>query len=354
MGRGDRRPPLARNFSVRSDGGRIPTSIALWDVVAFLVLLVGLRWLRVGTALSIVVVLLIILIDPDGRGLAIYIAMCGVVAAVRAGRFEVAVPTTAIYAGVMFGVSFRKSEYAELLGAMFSTAIVCLVVWVIGLGFREVGRLERQRAMRTIRQRQLAVAADIHDFVGHHLTNLVLQAELARGRNELDLELLDRLAERARLANRALREVTSTLHGEAGAAPSVGIGKALRRGIGDLKAAGFLVRLTNHDEEESWSGIGGEVDLAAGRIIYEALHNASKHGEAPGPVVVVVEKTDSSLDFMVSNPYAETSGERAPGVGLEMIRQHAEVVGGTASFTNSGGTWACAASLPILLGQEPT
>lgn len=327
--------------------GRIPVSSTVMDAVAFLCLLVVLRWMRLGMACLIVAVLVSVGLDPEGRGVAIYLALCGLVAVVRAGAFSLAVPASVCIGGALFWISFRRSQYQEVIGVLVSTSVLCLVAWLIGLGFHAVGRIEAQRAARAFHERQLALAADMHDFVGRHLTNLIMHAELVRAEGAADPHGLDELVLRARLASRALREITSTLRGSSARWPRIGLEAALRQGIRDLEGVGFEVR-----QPAAWDGgvrrpLREEIDVASGRIVQEALHNASKHGTVPGPVVVAVERTADSLDIAVSNPTHGDVENRAEGMGLGAIRKHASVVGGTASFRHSENIWTCVAFLPL-------
>lgn len=327
--------------------GRIPLSSAMMDAAAFLCLLAVLRWMRWGMACLVVAVLVSVGLDPEGRGVAIYLALCGLVAVVRAGMFSLAAPATVCIGGALFWISFRRSQYQELVGVLVSTSVLCLVAWAIGMGFHAVRRAEAQRVARGFHERQLALAADMHDFVGRHLTNLIMHAELVRAERAADPRALDELVRRARLASRALREITSTLRGPSSHGLRIGLDAALRQGIRDLKGSGFEVRQPVAGAEEPLGSLREEIDLASGRIVQEALHNASKHGTAPGPVVVAVERTEDSLDIAVSNPTHGVVENGAGGMGLGVIRKHASVVGGSVSFNQSGGTWTCAASLPL-------
>lgn len=155
-------------------------------------------------ACLIVVVLGGVGLDPEGRGMSIYIALCGLVAVIRAGAFSLAVPATVCIGGALLWISSRRAEHQELVGVLVSTGVLCGVAWLIGMGFHTVRRIEAQRVTRSFEKRQLAMASEMHDFVGRHLTIIAMHAELARARGDGNPEVLENLASRARVAGRAL------------------------------------------------------------------------------------------------------------------------------------------------------
>lgn len=332
--------------------GRMPLWSTVMDAITFLCLLAVLRWMRWGTACLMVAVLVSVGLDPEARGLSMYLALCVLVAVVRAGAFSLAALATVCIGGALFLVSYRRAQYQELVGVLVSTSVLCVVAWLVGLGFHAARQAEAQRLAEAFRKRQLALAADMHDFVGSHMTNLVMHAELAKARGEGDSQVLDELIKRARLASRALREVTSTLRAPSHRGMQIGLDLSLRQGIRELERSGFEVRLPLSELEHSAVPLEEQIDLASGRIVQEALHNAVKHGLRPGPVAVAVERTERSLDIVVSNPTHGAVERRPDGMGLGVIRQYAQVVGGSVSFSHAEDTWTCAASLPARVAER--
>ncbi len=103
--------------------------------------------------------------------------------------------------------------------------------------------------------------------------------------------------------------------------------------------------------------LGGLTDLAAYRIVQEALSNALRH--APGAAIeVVCVCNDDVLELSVTNrPPAVAVTEGEPGHGIVGMRERAAGVGGSldAGPTADGG-YAVRATLPVRAaeGEEPS
>jgi len=106
--------------------------------------------------------------------------------------------------------------------------------------------------------------------------------------------------------------------------------------LGGLEAAGFTVRQQQRGESRELPAM---VDLAAYRIVQEAVTNAMRHSGAgglririchrPGEVEVLVEDDGRGLD-----------GVGVPGHGLRGISERAELYGGSVAVSPGprGGT----------------
>src|SRR6266566_1291173 len=140
------------------------------------------------------------------------------------------------------------------------------------------GREEEEK--RRASEQRLAIARDLHDVVAHNISVINVQANTA-------LHLMDRQPQRARSAlvtindvsRQALVELRSVLGvlrdaGEtAPRAPAPGLAR-----LGDLvenaAAAGLAVRI---EEDGHRVPLPADVDLAAYRIVQEALTNSARH-----------------------------------------------------------------------------
>jgi signal transduction histidine kinase len=189
------------------------------------------------------------------------------------------------------------------------TALALLAGLITLLSVAELSRARRQRsvavrrgreeeARRRARGERLAIARDLHDLVAHNISVINVQANTA-------LHLMDRQPERAREALTAIHEVSRQALGElrsvlgvlragdAGPplAPSPGLGR-----LGELashaRSAGIAVRVV---EEGPARPLPADVDVAAYRIVQEALTNAVRHSGGRSATVRVCYDADALM-----------------------------------------------------------
>jgi signal transduction histidine kinase len=273
-----------------------------------------------------------------------YIAACGVAFTVRIGRFPLAVVATATLGASLVVTMYRRSEGWEPT-MVVASMVFYLIVWALGLGTRSAGRAEAARVEARHRLRQLEVATDLHDLVAHNLAGFVMAAEALPQDNPAVVEL----AERARRANASLRAITSVLREEGETEeriPAVGAEEALARGLETVGSRGGQPQVAP-GTKTALVGLPKAVDHAVGRILSEALCNVAKYADLEEPVVVAAERTGDRLDLMVSNGIDPRRTPSPDGMGLLVVRQHAEVVGGRADSSAQGKVWVCTASLPL-------
>jgi len=181
-------------------------------------------------------------------------------------------PSTAFALGLAAGLMFLLSA-AELIRSRSQRAAAL-----------QQSREEELR--RRASEERMRMARDLHDVVAHNISVINVQANTA-------LHLMDRQPERARSAlttindvsKQALVELRSVLgvlrdiDESAPRAPSPGLAR-----LGDLAdsaaAAGLAVHIDVADLERP---LPADVDLAAYRIVQEALTNSARHSGAGWP-----------------------------------------------------------------------
>ncbi len=233
------------------------------------------------------------------------------------------------------------------------------VPWTIGRIVKAQRRLtDEKRASATLveqsRQRdaeaavmaeRMRVARELHDAVAHNVSVIAIQAAGADGVLERDP---DRAAECATLieevAGEALTELGRLI--DTTITPQPGLDK-----VEDLaqraRDGGLPVALAVEGEPRP---IPAGVDLAAFRIVQEALANASKHaGDAHASITV--RYTPRELAIEVSDDGRGGTATRArngSGHGLVGMRERVALYGGTfaAGPRNEGG-FQVHATLPI-------
>nr|WP_208329398.1 sensor histidine kinase [Streptomyces sp. 846.5] len=190
----------------------------------------------------------------------------------------------------------------------------------------------------TARGERARIARELHDVVAHHISMISVQAETARlttpGLPAAGAQRLSAIGDTARAALTEMRRLLGVLREDAGtetaAAPAE---RRPQPGLGQLNdllddardAAGTGTRLILRGLPDR---LDPGVELAAYRIVQEALTNARRH--APGAAVdVELHYTDESLRLRIRDNGPGPAPEPAVGGhGLLGMRERAAAVGG--------------------------
>ena len=198
---------------------------------------------------------------------------------------------------------------------------------------RDVARARAQAATAREEERR-RLRRDLHDGMGPSLAALALQAETARDLVALDpaaaTALLGRLVPRL---NEAVSDVRTLVHD---LRPPTLDEMGLAGAVGELAA-----RFTTPDrrvvvEAGDLGVLPAAVDLAAYRIVAEALANAARHSGAR--TVVVTLRRNGALQVQVRDDGAGIAAGARAGVGLRSIRERAEELGGSCTVHDDDGT----------------
>jgi len=239
-------------------------------------------------------------------------------------------------------------------GALGNAAplLFCLAALAVGEAFRrrrvavaaldatEEAMAESTRAQTQMEERA-RIARELHDIVAHHLSVIAVESEAARlTSGKLPRAAGERLESIASTAREALTETRRLLGvlredagGEADRAPQPGLDQ-LDDLIAKAEATGTQIRLTR---EGRIARLPLSTDLAAYRIVQEALTNARRHA-AGAAVDVELAYRDQTLCLRVrdSGPGAP-GGEPVEGHGLMGMRERATLAGGTFSAGQAEG-----------------
>ncbi|TDE17866.1 sensor histidine kinase [Actinomadura sp. 6K520] len=209
----------------------------------------------------------------------------------------------------------------------------------------------------TARGERARIARELHDVVAHHISMISVQAETARlavpGMPEEGAERLLAIGDTARTALTEMRRLLGVLREDAGAEPTRSPQPGLRQLLGlvdetrDSGAAGVRLILRGNV-----AVLDPGLELAAYRIVQEALTNARRH--APGAAVdVEVEYTPEALRVSVrDNGPGPAAGGVAAGHGVLGMRERAAAVGGDLrAGPGPVGGFLVEATLPA--GQAP-
>jgi signal transduction histidine kinase len=216
----------------------------------------------------------------------------------------------------------------------------------------EVARDENARA--AVAGERARIARELHDVVAHSVSVMVVQAGAAEevlgadpGRAREPLRSVQDTGRQALVELRRLLGVLRTDDSAAALAPQPGLDQ-----VGALAAqvreAGLAVELRVDGERDQ---MPAGVDLAAYRIVQEALTNVLKHATASHAVVRVGYRPDAiELEVLDDGhgPLGAVNGGAGTGQGLIGMRERASLYGGVVEARpRPEGGFAVRARLPV-------
>jgi signal transduction histidine kinase len=228
--------------------------------------------------------------------------------------------------------------------AVFAVSLGCGLAFLLGASELVRARQQRalavserreQEALRRAGEERLRIARELHDVVAHNIAVINVQANTA-------LHLMGREPERARSAletinevsKQALVELRSVLGVLRGVdepeprAPAPTLGR-LDELLASARASGLAVRL---EEEGARPQLPANVDLAAFRIVQEALTNSARHASGTGALVRIVYG-DREVELDVDDDGAARGRPTPPvvgsGRGIVGMRERAQSLGGS-------------------------
>jgi signal transduction histidine kinase len=191
------------------------------------------------------------------------------------------------------------------------------------------------------------VAAELHDVVAHSVSIVSVQAGAAEQLLEKDPPAarghLRAVQQAAQEALREMRRLLGVLReDQADYAPQPGLGR-LPELVDEARRAGLPVAL--HEEGERGEVAQG-VDLAAFRIVQEALTNVRKHA-GRAPTTVGLRYAAEEIELEVENAPGDGGNGGGSGHGILGMRERARVYGGWVEAGPDGrGGFAVRARLP--------
>ena len=207
---------------------------------------------------------------------------------------------------------------------------------------------EDERRMAVIDERR-RIAREMHDLVAHSMSVMVVQAGGARRILDRDparaLEaatMIERTGREALAEMRHLLGVLNLPEARAALAPQPSLAE-LDELIARSRAAGLPTVLDLRGERRP---LPAGLDLAAYRIVQEALTNALKHsGHAPTTVTVDYGEHELALEIRDEGAGGSSSGG---GHGLVGMRERVRLYGGSIETGPAdGGGWRVRARLPL-------
>ena len=274
----------------------------------------------------------------------------------RPGAVPIARATSILWAG---------NADTRVLTVLLAAAIPIAAVAALVRGARE--QTETHSATRELTEGMLAdhlargerarIARELHDVVAHHISMIAVQAETGRlttpGLPDAGAQRFAAIGDTARAGLTEMRRLLGVLREDAEqdkepqpdlepAGPArTGADRRPQPGLpqlGDLvdgarEASGSVVRLIMSGQA---ARLDPGVELAAYRIVQEALTNARRH--APGAAVdVELRYADDALRLRIRDNGPGQAARYHAGHGLLGMRERAAAVGGSLQTGDAGG-----------------
>lgn len=243
-------------------------------------------------------------------------------------------------------------------------SIAALAAWLLVLlGGAEVVRIRRERAaeadrikeeeaLRRASEERLRIARELHDALGHHLSMINVQSGVALHLNEeLSEQVRGSLTAIKQASKEALGELRSVLdilrqEGEPAPRSPTSTLARLDELAAQAGAAGLEVRT---ETEGKVRPLPFGVDVAAFRIVQEALTNVTRHA---GPATATVRVAYGDRDLVVEVDDDGRGGTvhngDGGGKGIVGMRERAAALGGELQAgPRPGGGFRVRARLPL-------
>ncbi|MFJ4693413.1 sensor histidine kinase [Streptomyces sp. NPDC088766] len=215
-------------------------------------------------------------------------------------------------------------------------------------------RTREEEARRRVAEERLRIARDLHDVVAHHIALVNVQAGVAAHvmdkRPDQAKEALAHVREASRSALNELRATVGLLRQsgdpEAPTEPAPGLYR-LDELAGTFRNAGLQVEVARSDHGTE---LPAAVDLAAYRVIQEALTNVRKHAGPQARAEVSVVRVGPHIEVTVLDDGAGDvpAPEDGGGHGLLGMRERVTALrGALTTGPRYGGGYRVHAILPV-------
>jgi signal transduction histidine kinase len=233
---------------------------------------------------------------------------------------------------------------------------------VVFAGYLRLLAGDRERQLATVRAEQRAeFARDLHDFIAHHVTGIVVQAQGARYVAEDDpqrvIAALEEIERAGAETMTAMRRMVGVLRQNESRMPLAPLATTadLEPLVTRFSATGGTVARLHVDG--ALDGLPVDISTSAYRVVMEALTNVRQHAADAPAVDVSVRRTPDWLLVRICNGPSRAS-RRSPqersGFGLIGLRERVGSIGGwLRAGAGIDGGWVVDAALPLKLEVRP-
>ena len=213
----------------------------------------------------------------------------------------------------------------------------------------ELRRNQAQREREAVAGERGRIARELHDIVSHSISVITIQTQAVRKRlgpeNSAEIDDLRVIENTAREAMAEMRTLLGALRADdetTPLSPQPGLGQ-LERLVNETRAVGVPVDVQVVGDPKP---LPPGVDVAAYRIVQEALTNVRKH--APGArTAVVVRYSQDCVQLQIENEGRGSEETATGGRGVIGMRERLALYGGSLEIGHREGSFLVKAILPF-------
>jgi len=206
----------------------------------------------------------------------------------------------------------------------------------------------REAVVTAVEDERRRLRRDLHDGLGPTLSGVAFATDAARNQLRSNPDKADELLVllRAETAG-AITEIRRLVEGlRPPALDELGLVAAVQQHASNLHSAAGTPLAVSVEVQAALPPLPAATEVAAYRIIIEALTNVVRHAEATRAVVELAVAEDA-LALSVRDD-GRTRGDWTPGVGIASMRERSQQVGGTLTATALADGGLVRARIPLL------
>jgi signal transduction histidine kinase len=234
-------------------------------------------------------------------------------------------------------LEFRFENEIFLLASFVLVGLMARTIISEQESKRQVEELAMEVEALATYQERARIAREIHDALGHTLTSLNIQLEVAKKLQDRDVEKSRQALTSAKLlASQSLNDVRQALH-------MIVPSRAETESFDINEAIPLLVRQVEQNQPITVSLALARVKLSATKshhvycIVRECLTNIQRHASAT-QLGITIKKSDDSTTVEITDDGKGFDPEDAGnGFGLSGMKERVEFIGGTISIQSSPG-----------------
>ncbi len=208
-------------------------------------------------------------------------------------------------------------------------------------------QVSREQTITALEEERRRLRRDLHDGLGPRLSGIAFTSDAARNSLRVDPDATDALLVGLRAETvTAIEEIRRLVYAmRPPALDELGLVPALRQQAVALRTAAGKPLRVSISAGELPSTVPAAVEVAAYRIVMEALTNAARHSDSD-TATVCLQAADTSLIVEVTDP-GRSHGAWTTGVGIASMRERAAQLGGTLTVTGGESGGRVYAVLPL-------